>query len=645
MDDKAQRVRLNVLRGALLLAFGVLLVRLASLQLAHWEWFQRRATQARTQTIWTPASRGTIFDRNGLPLAVNEPCYDVLVDRTGLTDEQISKVRTELIAAIEATDAQAEKLRAALERPPAPGGVVVASDVGLDAVARIQERLHPLPGVRVVERAKRFYPNGRLAAHLLGYVQPIDEEEHDRLADYYLDVARGVLRHQEDAGPEVPPERRRPIYFVDSIVGTKGVEKWCEFQPEVGPILQGLAGKRVLEVDAARNVTRQLLEERPRPGADVWLTVDASLQRTLEETLEYVYERTRKVAAAVVMDVQTGEILASASKPSFNPNRWISGWAQAELEAFHSHPCRPELDHATAGVYPPGSIFKIISACAALERTNITPSTAFECRGVIYVGKRREPFRCWKSAGHGRMNLLSAIEQSCDVYFYSLALKAGLTIEDIADYARQFGLGARTGIELPGEADGRVPTRDWYQDTYGIRWSPGDTAQAAIGQSAISVTPLQMLVATAAIANGGRVLRPHVVGRIAWHDDRPAMVAQPEVVRRVGVSPEHLHIVQEGMVRVVNGEHGTGRLARIPEITVAGKTGSAEPDRIRESHAWFVCYAPADHPKYACVVLAEEAGSGGRVAAPVARRIMRKALGLDPGPLPVLQSSAPLPGD
>jgi penicillin-binding protein 2 len=637
VDEKAQKTRMHVLRGVALLALALLVYRLGSLQIAHWDRFRRQAAASRTQTIWIPACRGTILDRQKRLLAVNEPAYDVVVDKTALAGEDLSKVRAELIAAIQANDAQAEKLRTALDLPPAPGGVVVASDVGLSVVARIQERPRPLPGVRIVERAKRLYPNGSIAAHLLGYVQPIDEEEHDRLSDYYLDTATGALRAEDDGQPDVPPERRQPIYFVDSTVGTKGIEKWCEFQPGIGPILQGLCGRRVLEVNAARNVTGTLSQQAPRPGADVYLAIDLDVQRTAEESLQYVHEHTGKAAAAVVMDVRSGEVLALASRPSFDPNRWIAGWTTEDMRAFQANPCRPELDHATAGVYPPGSIFKIITACAALERAGVTPQTTFECRGVIHVGAAHEPLWCWNHHGHGQMDFLNAIEQSCDVYFYSLVLKAGLTIDDIGACAREFGLGAPTGIELAGEADGRVPTREWYQDTYGVRWSPGDTAQVAIGQSALAVTPLQMVVATAAIANGGNVLRPHLVERISWPDGRhPDIVPQPEVVRHVSVSPEHLRLVQEGMRRVVNGTHGTGKAAAMPEVVVAGKTGSAEPDRVRPTHAWFVCYAPADDPKYACVVLAEEAGSGGKVAAPIARRILRRALGLDPGAFPPL---------
>ncbi len=635
MDEQGLRIRIGVLRVLGAVAFAVLVARLWSLQIARWDSFEQRATGNRTEAVRLRANRGVIYDRMGRPLAVNKAAYDIKLLPEPLSDSQRRELLIALSEVLAPTGDELLRLQRVIGEGRTLEGAMLAENISLEQVARLQERWPPPAGIQVIERASRYYPCANLAAHVLGYVGPISEREHDRLSDRFLQPQAasaelwGALPSAARAA--AMPE---PVYFMDSIIGKSGVERACEFDDDIGLVLQGRAGRRLIEVDARRNFSRALAERPPRPGASVYLTIDAELQKVLERSLEAAVAKSRTGGAAVVLDARSGEVLALASKPSFDPNRWISGWTQEDYELFQHDPRKPELNRAIGGTYPPGSVFKIISALAALRSGRITPSTSYECRGSMRVGDRM--FRCLGK--HGWVSLYAAIEQSCDIYFYSLALKAGLTIEELRRCAREFGFGEKTGVCLPAEAEGLIPTREWHQDYYGELWRSGHSAIAAIGQGDVKVTPLQVAVATAAIANGGDVLRPRLIKRISWPGARSGPHGQPsevaagrDVVRHVSMPPDMLAHVREGMRRVVAGDGGTGRAARVPGVQVAGKTGSAQRrPSDPKTHAWFTCFAPAEKPKYVCAVLVELSGYGGEVAAPIARAAMAKLFEVAP---------------
>ncbi len=630
-------LRLRVFALFISALLALLTGRLWMLQLTRWVDYTGQALANRTSIVSTPAPRGLIYDREGHVIAENRPNWSIMVTPAELPEDgaEREKLIRRLASILRDRDVSTTQVREAIDEiceqavvTPMPLGEF-AEDLPIEVVAQVEEQRLDLPGVGVSEGFKRHYPYGDLAAHVLGYARPISGEQYEEWRELQYPTTGEDVPSEEELG--VQPWRDDPVYGPNTIFGQSGIEASCELDTTVDPpvpVLQGRRGMRVWEVDVFNHPLRLIREERvPQQGAGVYLTLDLDLQRVAEEALDRAVG-SRRTGAVVLLDVQTGEILAMASKPSIDPNRWVAGFSTEEYQRLAEDERHPFYNKAISGTYPPGSIFKMITVLAALETTELSPEQDFQCRGIIHEGADHQPFRCWRRGGHGWMNMWQGIAQSCDVYFYELVRKAGTTSDAIARYARLFGLGEATGCGLPGEAAGVVPDREWKADARDEDWYTGDTLQLAIGQSFLTVTPLQMAVVTAAIANGGTVIQPRIVRKIEWPEylARGPTLFKAKVVRRVPLDPDNLNILQQGMRRAVVGEHGTAHNLAASGLSLAGKTGSAQHYLDRPTHAWFVCYGPYEQPHFACAVLVTEGGHGSEVAAPIALAVMRAAL-------------------
>lgn len=558
---------------ALLLVLGGLyaavFLALFSLQVVQGGHYREAALRNRQTRVRVPAPRGVISDRNGIALADNQ--YQARITLEPSRAREGEPVFERLLELLELPRELALQ-RIARARPGEP--VVLVRHADPEDIAIVEEHRELLPHVRLTVQPRRRYRFGPLASHLLGYMGEVREEE---LAGGFYE--RGDLR------------------------GRSGIEAFAE------PLLRGVHGSRVVEVNAAGHVVGELREggERVTPGDHLFLTLSQPLQARLEELLE------GKPGAGVVMEVATGDILAMASSPTYDPNLFAGGLSAADWAKLDGDPRTPMLNRATMGLYAPGSPFKLITAAAALERDRVRRGTTFEpCLGGWQFGNRR--FRCWDRSGHGTLDLMGAIAQSCDVYFYQLIER--LEMDELAETARRFGIGQPTGIELSTEEEGRMPERAYYDRRFGRRgWTRGVMLNLAIGQGEIESTPLQMVRAFAAIGGDGHLYRPNLL--LAKQNLQG--VREARLVRRSAepVCSERVRaILREALVQVVEDVDGTGELARVSGVRVAGKTGTSENSQ-GEDHAWFVAYAPADHPEVAAAVLLEHAGHGGEMAAPV----------------------------
>ncbi len=621
---------------------GVLLItltgRLWMLQLTQWVDFREKALQNRTTVVTTPAPRGLIYDRNGVVLAENRPNWTVIITPAELPSvsdqEERERIVTFLASVLRERNVSTTDVRAAIEEvcqashftPTSLGRF--AEDLPFDLVAQIQERRSELPGVSVGQQFRRYYPNGRLASHLLGYARAISAEEYKQWKHLQFPA-----EDERQTPWPTEPWSDDPVYKGDSVFGKDGIEAAYELDPSTDPptpLLQGRRGMRVWEVDKFNRPIRLIREEREaQQGAGVYLTIDAELQRIAEEALDKAIG-TKRTGAAILMDVNTGEVLVMASEPSVDPNLWVQGLPKDQYARLAEDKRLPFVNKAISGTYPPGSIFKLVTSLAALETTGVTPQSSAECRGFISVGSGSRPwvYKCWKNHG-GYLDLYEGLAQSCDVYFYELVRKHGLTSSTIAAYARKFGLGSSTNCGLPGELCGRVPDPEWKADELDEDWYLGDSLQYVMGQSYLLVTPMQMAVMTAAVANGGKVLTPQLVRKIEWpgYLERGSTLFRGEVVGELDCAPRNLKAVQEGARRAVIGSHGTARGLANVGFSTAGKTGSAQfgPPGT-ETHAWFVCWAPYENPRFACTVLVTEGGGGSEAAAPIAREIITAAM-------------------
>jgi len=588
--------RLAILAVVISLVFAIFLLRLFQLQLILSDDLRLRSQRNYVRSVRLEAPRGDILDREGRVLVTTRPAFGVGVVPNELRD---SARTLEVLAAL--IDADANHLS---ERVGEPRGrrrfqrVNVAADLDYDQRVRVESHLFGLPGVVTDVQPRRHYLAGDVAAHVLGYLGEIQREQ---LATRdYADYRSGEF------------------------VGQAGIEALQQ------SVLRGRAGGRNLVVDVAGRVVGPPLDEiEPIPGGSVRLSIDLDLQLAAEAAFlpDVIGERAQS-GALVALDVRTGEVLAMVSRPAFDPNDFAGGVQSAIWDALVADEWRPIQNRVISGQYPPGSTYKAIVAAAALEDDLAPPARELFCPGFFRHGNRS--YRCWKSRGHGWVNLEKALVESCDVYFYQLGTELG--IDRIAFFAEGLGLGQPSGLPLPHERAGLVPTRAWKERRFREPWLPGETVSASIGQGFNLVTPLQIAVTYAAIANGGTLLRP----RLLLEAGEGAGGARPEPIARVPVSDANLLRLREALERAVESNSGTGSRARVPGVRVAGKTGTAqvvglqhtadledEEVKVRHrDHAWFVGFAPAEAPEIVVAAILEHSGHGGSAAAPLVQRVL-----------------------
>jgi penicillin-binding protein 2 len=600
MDDfKGRSKYLIIFVG---LAFLLIFIRLWSFQVIKGSDLRHLSENNCIRLRENPADRGMLLDRKGNILAHNRPSFEVYLVPEDLranpgvvtkVGEMLNMTRGEI----------EEKIKAQKRRTPF-NPVKIKSDIDWHQLALLETNRVYLPGLIVDVRPRRAYDYGDLASHLIGYLGEVDENE---------------LR-----------QSRESPYRMGAQIGKYGVEYRWEND------LRGSDGGQQIEVDALGREIRPLGVVEPFPGNNLFLTIDLELQKVAEEAYQ------DKTGALIAMDPKTGRILAMVSKPSFNPDIFARNILPEEWKSLVENPYHPLQNKGIQGQYPPGSVFKIITAIAGLESKTITPNTQFNCAGAFAYGNR--DFRCWKEGGHGNLSLHRAIVESCDIYFYQLGLKLGPDL--IARYAREFGLGRVTGISLP-DKPGIVPSSSWKKKRYGVPWYSGETLSFSVGQGYLNATPLQLLVLISAVANGGKILLPQVAERVEDIYKNRLIEYPPVELESVDVSEKTLQIIQEALKGAVNDPHGTGSACWLKEVKVAGKTGTAQviampedfkrgelkriPFKFRD-HAWFVAYAPFEDPKISVVVLVEHGGFGASAAAPIAKKVIEKYLNLKPSP-------------
>ncbi len=620
--------RLAGFRALIILAFALLTTQLWRLQVVQGASYQQQADYNRLRVVSIPASRGIIYDRQRTLLARNIPSFTISIvpadlpssrtaspmSPTGSLRPTDDEVYTRLASLLQMEKGQIKALVDASRGAPFQP-VVIRGNVERDTAFIVEEEQPTLPGVVVQTEAVRQYLEGPLLAHILGYVNRISAEEY-----------------------AAQPNQ----YDMNANLGKTGVELTYEEE------LRGTRGKKQIEVDAVGREVRVLPGAviSPTAGHNLILSLDLGLQRKAQQALsDGLAKAGVKSGVVVILNPQTGEILALVSLPSYDNNLFAGTIKADDLNRLIGDPLRPLLNRATMVAYPPGSTFKMVTASAGLQEGVINRNSTVTCAGSLVIPDKYSPdtkwvFPCWLPQGHGTVNVVEALAQSCDVFFYEVSggferfagLDPGADSTRLGKYARAFGLGARTGIALPGETAGLVPNNAWKMaqpwNKTGVPWVTGDTYNMGIGQSFLLVTPLQLANVAAVIANGGTLYEPQIVRQVVDADGTVVEPFVPRVIRNVPVDKAQLELVREGMRAAVT--RGTARAINLPDqyVQVAGKTGTAEYGEAdakgnKPAHAWFAAFAPVDNPKIAMVVFVEGGSNGALVSVPIANQIMR----------------------
>lgn len=572
-----------------------LIVRLYYLQVYQGEKYKTLADENRISTRMLVPPRGMVYDRNGVVLATNEQNFQALIvaEQTPSVDEALEKFKKILPL----SENEEKRIRQDIKQHRKFVPIKLKDNLSWEEMSAIELNAPYLPGIAIDQGLNRYYPEGIYTAHFLGYVGAVSEND----------------------------KKDDPLLMVPGFkIGKAGLEKTFEQQ------LRGKGGSLKLEVNAYGRVMKEIEVNNGEEGETLNLTVDSRLQKFAQEAFG------EHSGAAVVLDVHSGEILAFVSAPSFDPNLFTNGISYKDWNALLYHERHPLANKAVSGQYSPGSTFKIVVALAALEEGIINENTTFNCTGAMQLGNHR--FHCWRHAGHGPQNVVDALKNSCDIFFYEVALKLG--IEKIAAMARRLGMGEKIGIGLDNEQSGIIPDKEWKRKRFGTPWQQGESVIAGIGQGYVTATPLQLATMLARVVNGGYAVKPTFIKQT---------LQEKGEIKKLPISKRSINIVKQGMFNVVNAERGTAARARfdINGAKMGGKTGTTQVRRIsmkeRQSgiikdedlpwalrnHALFVGYAPHDNPKYAVAVVVEHGSSGSGVAAPIASAILQEAVRLD----------------
>jgi penicillin-binding protein 2 len=593
-QEKLFTRRAVIMLGGQLGLLGILGARMFQLQVLDRDKYLMMANQNRINISLVAPERGVIYDRFDVPMAINIQDFRLLLTAEQSPDiaDTIQKISKLITLPPERTD----KIMRDLKRQHKFLPVLIQDNLTWDQMTAIEVSLPNLPGVSIEEGKIRSYPLNEATAHVIGYVGIANEKDL-----------------QDDSNPmlELPGFQ----------IGKSGLEKFYETD------LRGHAGRAEEEVNATGRRVRMLHQESGLAGNDLHLTLDAELQLFVQGRLA-----NERSASAIIMDAYTGAVYSLASHPAFDPNVFSGGIPYALWNELLHDTAAPLTNKIIAGQYPPGSTFKMMTALAALEAGTTSESRKVFCKGFVQLGDHF--FNCWQHGGHGSLNIVEALQQSCDCYFYQMALDTG--IDRISAMAKRFGFGSITGIDMPGERSGIAPSQAWKKQRYKQSWQQGDSLNSAIGQGYTLATPLQLATMTARLINGGIPVTPFLVqksGQAALH--------QTPITERMGIDPLHFQLVKQGMDAVVNTPKGTAHAmaSKDPTFAYGGKSGTAQVRRItmeerkrgfkiemapweQQHHALFVAYAPVDTPRYVCAVVIEHGGGGSAVAAPIARDIL-----------------------
>ena len=582
----------------ILIFFGLIMLRLWSLQVIDGEEYAKRADTNRVRERQIAPPRGRILDRNGVEIVTNRPAFNVVMVRESKMDvgsllEKVAPVLKEDITGLWARVREA-KNTAAYEP------VILKEDIDWQTLAYLENHKHDFPGVRVELQPMRVYHYQDLAANVIGYLGLISKRELEKSDDLF--------------------------YRGGDIVGKAGIEKLREKD------LRGEKGKRSSEVNSRGFEQRLLDKVDPLPGNDLYLTLDVGLQQMAEGLMNVA----NKAGAVVAMEVKTGRLLVAASTPSIHIEDFVGGISVKNWKALLENPRLPLINKVVQATYPPGSTYKMISAFAGLAEGVIDEDTVFYCTGKHKFGNRH--YRCWKRSGHGPVNLRRAIAESCDVYFYEVAERIG--VDTLAKYARMFGLGVKSGVEIEHEKNGLVPTREWKKKVKKQSWMKGETLAIVIGQGFNLTTPLQICMMTATLATKGKLYQPQIIEKVVDADGKVIEQFEPKLISEIKIKNKDyfFELIRRGMEDVVQGARGTARKVKIEGLTIAGKTGTAQVVHLSKSkglkdheipykerdHAWFTAYAPAEDPEIAVTVLVEHGQHGGSTAGPIVKAVLKE---------------------
>lgn len=513
------------------------------------------------------ASRGRVFDSQNRAIATNRASYNVVA----IPEDVKPEVYPRLAKLLNMPEQEIRhRMSSRRESPFSPA--IIREDIELKKAFEIEERRPELPGVSIQASGIRYYPYADVASHVIGYIGTITREEYDTLD--------------------------RDRFGLNSKIGRAGIEKALDEK------LRGWRGGEQIEVDARGQMIRTISERSPEPGSDIHLTIDLEFQKKIAAMIKDV------TASIAVLDLETEGILALASSPSYDPNIFVSPSSSEQRLQVLRDQNAPMLERGTKAAYPPGSIFKLVTAIAALDLNRITPNTRFHCSGSFKLNPKSKPARCWLQEGHGSLNLYEAIERSCNVYFYNLAKR--LTPDEIAHYAHELGLGEPLKLEISRMAPGLIPDSTWKKTRFKQPWYQGETLNMAIGQGYMLVTPFEILRLTSIIAKGGKVVEPHLVSE---------SLKGRALSSKVAIKEENLDTIKRAMLQVVESDYGTGQLARVDFDKLAGKTGTAQAPP-KKAHSWMTGFFPYKNPKIAFVVFVEHGGSGGITSALIVKQIL-----------------------